>query len=79
MKALGLRLLDQICYLEQLNVLRHDERVEYANLVGLAMTPGYEHYFGILRGKLEEKANASTGSTADLLENTLAAFEQGTA
>lgn len=77
MKSLGIRLIDEVCYLDQLGVITHDERVEYANLIGLSMRPGYDHYIGLLKEKLKQKIKTCPDSHSNYLENTLALFDQG--
>lgn len=78
MKATGMKLLDMICYLEQLSVISSDERIEYANLIGLAMRPGYEHYFTLLKNKLKQKAKTCSNKDSDYLDSALALFDQDT-
>lgn len=53
MKSLGLKMLDEICYLSQMSAITQDERNEYANIIALAMTN--TRFFEILRNKLLQK------------------------
>jgi len=77
MKSLGIRLLDEVCYLDQLGIITHDERIEFANLIGLSMRSGYNHYIELLRGKLKQKAKNCPDSHSGYLDEVLALFEQG--
>lgn len=76
MKSLGIRLADEVCYLNQLGVITNDERVEYANLIGLSMRPGYDHYIGLLQEKLKQKAKTCPDCHSDYLDAALILFEQ---
>lgn len=76
MKSLGIRLVDEVCYLNQLGVITNDERIEYANLIGLSMRPGYNQYIELLREKLKQKIKTCPNNHSDYFDATLALFEQ---
>lgn len=57
MKALGRKLTDKICVLEQYGILSREERIEYANLILLAMKPGFGAFYGSLYERLKAKTD----------------------
>lgn len=70
MKSLGIKLLDEICYLAQRQIITRDERIEYANLISLAMG-NYPNSYGILKDKLRAKLATCPDAHYDDLDNVI--------
>lgn len=57
MRSRGMKMLDEICYLSQIGAITKEERIEYADIITLAMHN--DRFFSVLKRKLLEKANES--------------------
>lgn len=71
MKALGLVLMDQVMYLNQLGVICDTERVEYARIIQGAMLRKHEKQYSVLKNKLKDKLLNCSDVQRDALYTTI--------
>ena len=67
MKALGLVLMDQVMYLNQLGVISDTERIEYARILQGAMLRKHEQQYSVLKDRLKEKLLSCSDAQRDAL------------
>lgn len=54
-KSLAMKLLDHIMYLNRIGAISRQERIEFGNLINMAMVPGNERYYNMIHRKLSSK------------------------
>lgn len=67
MKALGVKLIENISILYGMDVLTPDERIEYAELIKLAMVR--HAFYGVLKEKLQAKLDEMNHNEAKRKSN----------
>ena len=71
MKALGLTLMDQVMYLNQLGIISDTERIEYARIIQGAMLRKHEQQYSVLKSKLKGKLMSCSDVQRDALYETI--------
>ncbi len=71
-KTIGLKLVDEINYLYQLNLINNEEKNEFAQIVLVAMRPKHETSLNILRNKLKQLLQTTSDQNKSYIQDVLA-------